>query len=265
MIDQVTNTINASAGGKTASTEGADLQDSFLKMLIAQIQHQDPLDPMENTEFTTQLAQINSVQQLQGVNKNLGYLQLYMASVNNSQALGFIGKEVHATGNSAYWDGDSAASINYDLKSNASNVVINIYDPDNHLVDTIRCGSQEKGAHVATWQGTNLGGSTVQAGTYKFTVSAVDQSGQSVDATTMLSGKVDGIAFEGGVCYVTIGGQKIPIGDIIEIKQAQALPAESQEEDTSEDEGAENQVVDNILETAAKLGKLGLMAAPLLL
>jgi flagellar basal-body rod modification protein FlgD len=263
MIDPVVNTLNSNATGasETEKTGTNELQDSFLKMLIAQIQHQDPLDPMENTEFTAQLAQINTVEQLQGVNKNLGYLQLYMASVNNSQALGFIGKEVHATGNSVYWDGDAASSINYSLNSNASNVVINIYDTNNHLVDTIRCGSQDKGTHAVTWQGTNLSGSTVEAGTYKFNVSATDQSGQSVDATTMLSGKVDGVAFEGGVCYVTIGGQKIPIGDIIEIKQALTQPAEGQEND----EGEEGQMADTILETAAKIGKLGLMAAPLLL
>ena len=94
VVEPVTNTFSTPSSAELNTSEG--LKDSFLTMLMAQLQYQDTLDPMENTEFTAQLAQINTVEQLQQVNRNLGYQQLYMASINNSQALDFIGKEIVA-------------------------------------------------------------------------------------------------------------------------------------------------------------------------
>lgn len=256
MIEPVNNTINTYEPTQLKSNE---LQDSFLTMLIAQIQHQNPLDPIDNTEFTSQLAQINTVEQLQGVNKNLGYLQLYMASINNSQALGFIGKEVLATGNSIYWDGETPASINYDLNADSTNVVVNVYDMNNHLVDTIHCGGQVKGTHNVTWHGTYMDGEAASEGTYKFQVMATDIEGNSVKVTTMLSGTVDGIAFDDGVSYVTVGGQRIPIGDIIEIRDIDSTPVTEEAED--EDES----FIEDIIETAQVLGKAAIKVIPLLL
>ena len=260
--------VNNPSQYEVTQTESNELQDAFLTMLIAQIQYQDPLNPMENTEFTTQLAQINSVEQLQGVNKNLGYLQLYMASINNSQAIGFIGKEVVATGDSIYWDGETPATLNYHLSNNATNVVINVYDTNNHLVDTIRCGSQERGMQQVTWNGTYLTGSEAPEGTYKFKVMATDSSGNTVTAATMLSGPVEGISFEDGVTYVLVNGQRIPIGDIVEIKTERQAAAGDEttgtvDEDEEADEGESS--FDDMAETAIALGKLALKVAPFLL
>jgi flagellar basal-body rod modification protein FlgD len=224
-------------------------------MLIAQIQNQDPLDPIKNSEFVTQLAQINTVEQLQSVNKNLGYLQLYMASINNSQAIEFIGKEILASGDTVYWNGNTPSSINYSLNSNATSVVVNIYDTDGQLVTSIHQGEQDQGVQEVLWSGRYSDGDTAPEGTYRFEVLATDIEGNPVNSIKMLSGLVDGISFEEGICYVTVGGNKIPIGDIIEIRARQ---------DTQEEQDEETGTMEKIIDTVETLGKTAAKVAPLL-
>ncbi len=217
MIINNVSTYDAASVNADTGTAG-EIQDSFLNMLLAQIEYQDPLDPMENTEFTAQLAQINTVQQLQSVNENLTYLQLYMASLNNAQSLNFIGKDIMATGNSLYWDGSSAPDINYSLGDNAASVAVNIYDQNNQLVRTMHCGAQNAGQQSLTWNGFDKNGNEASEGIYKYEVMAVDLNGDTVDVTQMFTGTVEGLTFQDGISYVIVQGQRIPIGDIIEIK-----------------------------------------------
>lgn len=186
-------------------------------MLMAQIQYQDPLDPMENTEFTAQLAQINTVSQLQGVNENLTYLQLYMASINNSQSVNFIGKEVIAAGNSVHLDENAGGNIRYSLGADAAKVSISIYDANGKLINTLYKGSQTSGPQTVYWDGTDSNGNALAEGNYTFKVYPVDLNDDAVDVTTMLTGVVDGITFENGVTYLTVDDQNVAIGDVIEI------------------------------------------------
>lgn len=203
----------------TQSQEANELQDMFMTLLTAQLQYQDPLNPMENTEFTSQLAEFTSLEQLADVNENLGYLQLYMASINNSQALNFIGKEVITNGNNIYYDGANAADINFKLASQASTVNINIYDENSELVDTIKYGEMAAGEQRATWYGKDINGNSMPAGNYTFEVYASDTDQNTVSASTYSTGVVDGITFIEGVGYVIINDQEIAIGDIVEIRE----------------------------------------------
>ena len=90
------NALSATAGTAAASTAAAASKtmgkEAFLKLLITQLQYQDPMNPADSTEFTAQLAQFSSLEQLSNVNENLNTLKLYQASMNNSQAVSFIGK-----------------------------------------------------------------------------------------------------------------------------------------------------------------------------
>ncbi len=254
MINPIANTADFSQATQDSGTN--EIRDQFLTMLMAQIQHQDPLNPMETAEFTSQLAQLSTVEQLQSVNRNLGFEQLYLASINNSQALGFIGKEVMASGDTIDWDGETSPGLNYMLNSNASNVVVNVLDNNGTVVRTIHAGEQEEGKQSITWDGAYSSGEPAPAGTYTFKVIASDSDGSQVDAVTMLSGKVDGIAFEDGVTYVTVRGLKIPIGDIIEINSFSSPPVEEEEPGS---------VVDEVVETVKELGKAAIKVAPFLM
>ncbi len=240
------------------STNTNDLQNTFLKLLTAQIQYQDPLNPMENTEFTAQLAQFTTVEQLQQANTNLGYLQLYMASINNSQALSFIGKEVIAGGNTVYWDGSKAPELNYLLESDASQVIVNVFDENNRLVHTIHGAGGQEGQNKTVWNGVDSQGNQLPEGSYSFQVHATDMEGNQINAITMATGTVEGITFDNGVTYAVVGGQKIPIGDIVEIKNIK-------EQLSDEPENSNSQLGEKIVDTIKFLGGTALRAAPFLL
>jgi flagellar basal-body rod modification protein FlgD len=254
VVEPVTNTFSTPSSAELNTSEG--LKDSFLTMLMAQLQYQDPLDPMENSEFTAQLAQINTVEQLQQVNRNLGYQQLYMASINNSQALDFIGKEIVAKGSTVHWNGETPSNLHYSLEGNAAGVVVNIYDENGRFVSSLHQGEQKAGKNTTTWNGRDGEGEIVPEGTYTYEVLASDVEGNPVNATRMLSGVVDGITFKDGISYVSLGGQNIAIGDIIEIKSIR-------ESDSEQDD--ESGTLDRFMDTIETLGKTAAKVAPLFL
>lgn len=210
--------INSS---KSSSTDGSSFgKDDFLNLLVTQLRYQDPLSPMESTQFTSQLAQFSSLEQLSNVNENLGILQLYQASINNSQAVGFIGKNVKSLGDSVYLAEDVPAEIHFELADEASEVVIHIYDSSGDFVQTIDCGSLNAGEQSIEWDGTDDEGNELPEGSYTFEVMATDADGEEIATTTYMVNKVTGVTFEEGITYLLAGDLKIPIGNVIEVRES---------------------------------------------
>jgi flagellar basal-body rod modification protein FlgD len=191
---------------QASSTMG---KDDFFKMMIAQLQHQDPLNPLDGTEFTAQLAQFSSLEQLTNMNEQLEILGLYQASLNNAQSISLIGKEITAIGDVIKVDGASV-DLAYNLSESAAKVTIRIYDEGANLVATLEPGSQQEGENSVTW---DCGG--IASGNYSFDVSANDANGDAISAYTLITGEVTGIAFKGGFFpYLSVNGQDIPLGNI---------------------------------------------------
>lgn len=192
-------------------------KDDFLTLLITQLQNQDPLNPTDSTEYTAQLAQFSSLEQLSNINANIEYLQLYQESINNAQAVSFIGKGVTALGDAIRISEGVADSSEFELAANASGVTINIYDETGNLVKTIEKGVMEAGRQTVDWDGTDNNGNQLADGDYAFEVMAVDADGQEIQAITYTSGIVSGVTFSNGTTYFIVESQKIPISDIIEV------------------------------------------------
>ena len=208
----------------TSSTMGSsDLdKDDFLLLLVTQLQNQDPLNPSDSTEFTAQLAQFSALEQLTNVNDNLKYLQLYQASINNAQAVDFIGKTVIASGDTISVSDGVSDDIIFDLSGDAENTTISIYDGSGQLVATLDGGALSDGEQSISWDGKNEDGDTVSDGVYTFEVSAVDSNGNSVIASTYSEVVITGVTFEDGTTYLLAGDKKIPMGDVITIKGSAA-------------------------------------------
>ncbi|MBW2663835.1 MAG: hypothetical protein JRD93_18110 [Deltaproteobacteria bacterium] len=200
--------IGGSSGSLQTLETSAMGKDDFLKMMIAQLQHQDPLNPLDGTDFTAQLAQFSSLEQLSNMNTQLETLGLYQSSLNNAQSIGLIGKEVTARGNSIKVDGTSA-DLTYNLPEGAGKVIVSIYDEAGSLVDTLELGTQHEGENLIVWDCSN-----VAAGNYTFEVSASDVNGDVVPAYTMITGKVMGVSFEEGSPVLSVNGQDIPLGNV---------------------------------------------------
>jgi flagellar basal-body rod modification protein FlgD len=134
MIDGVSTTSNNSVAYATNSKSDLD-KDAFLKLMIAQLQNQDPLEPMDGSDYSAQLAQFSSLEQLQNINDSLNMSldanYLLTQSINNTMTAGLIGKEVKIAGDTVKFEGQDNTIIGYDLIAPASELEINIYDSNN--------------------------------------------------------------------------------------------------------------------------------------
>jgi flagellar basal-body rod modification protein FlgD len=220
-ISTLTDNGNASSATKSKSLD----KDAFLRLLTTQLQHQDPLNPADSTEFSAQLAQFSSLEQLSNVNATLNTLMLYQASINNAQAVGFIGKDIVANGKSIEMKGGQPVSCDYELPAAAKRVVVTIYDATGNFVRDYEKTVLAAGKQSLTWDGKNRNGNTVADGAYTFEVQAVDQKGAKLDVTTFSKGTVTGVTFEGGVTYLITGRNKTAIGDVTQVTQAAASTA----------------------------------------
>jgi flagellar basal-body rod modification protein FlgD len=217
----VTGLENVSSGVNTPSSSGINIlgKDDFLNLLVTQLQHQDPLSPMESAEFTSQLAQFSSLEQMSNVNTNLELLQLYQASINNSQAVGFIGKTIKALGNSIGVADGVADQIHLELAEDASAVIAHIYDSHKNLVKTIQPGGLNAGKQSVEWDATDNDGNKVPDGIYTFEVIATDTDANPVSVTPLIAASVSGVSFKDGTTYLLAGNQEIPIGSVFEVME----------------------------------------------
>ena len=192
-------------------------KDAFLTMLVTQMKNQDPLNPVENTEFTAQLAQFSSLEQMFNINDNLKNIQMSQSSLNNTQAINIIGKEVKAEGNSIKHTAGGETNINYKLSSAAKEVKTSIYDNRGELVRVISESAKDSGEHTFVWDGKDNLGNIMSDGTYSFMTNAVDVSGTDIAVTPLIRGSVTGVSFDNGNTLISVGGQSVSMSSIIEV------------------------------------------------
>ncbi len=209
---QSTGSTTAATTSTTASKNVLG-KDDFLKMMIAQLKHQDPLNPMDGTAFTAQLAQFSSLEQLTNINSQLTSFTQQQQALANTQAVNLIGKQVLAKGSAVNVDGNPVA-LSYKLGADAASGQIQVYDSNGQLVDALTFKNQSKGLNSVTWTCPSSA-----KGTYTFAVSALDKSGQPVTATTMAQGTVTGVNFHDGATYLNVGGQEVAFSDVVSVKQ----------------------------------------------
>jgi flagellar basal-body rod modification protein FlgD len=196
-------------------------QDDFLKLLIAQLQNQDPLQPMDNQEFAAQLAQFNSLGQLIDINQKLGTLQNTQAAANQFNATSMIGKEITTYANSLSLPAGDSGKVAYQLGANAAKVVVNVYNEAGELVRQIDAGAQSAGEKIVSWDGNDSAGRRLGAGLYHFEINAIDLSGRRVAAVGRLQGLVTGVKLSGGEPILEVGGLDVPLGRVIGVRAAQ--------------------------------------------
>jgi flagellar basal-body rod modification protein FlgD len=226
----LTGTQNVSSGslfGESAATAAAAAPSStmgkeeFLTLLIEQLKNQDPLNPMESTDFTAQLAQFSSLEQLFNVNENIAALHEYAATMNRLTALDMIGKEVEYAGAGDVTLGaEGGATIKYNLADNANQVTVYINDAAGMPVTHIDVGSQESGIKEVTWNGVDSEGKRLPAGIYTFEVAAVDEQANSVAVDTFGSSTATGIVTDpdSGQTLVVTNAGRIPIDQVVGVR-----------------------------------------------
>ncbi|MBD3217182.1 MAG: flagellar hook capping protein [candidate division Zixibacteria bacterium] len=220
MVDAITN--NGSFSGAMANTPSQELgKEEFLQLLVAQLRHQDPLEPMQDTEFIAQMSQFSSLEQLINMNKNLtSSIDLdYMTSqsIANSMATSLLGRTVTADSDMIYLsDGD--AEINFNLAGAASEVKISIYNEEGSLVNVLYDDFTAAGMNKIEWDGKSIDGLPVPQGQYRIAVEAVAADGSEISARPFMVGKATKVQYMDGAAYLLVNGAMVMLGDIVEVE-----------------------------------------------
>ncbi len=193
-------------------------KDDFLKLLITQLQNQDPLNPMDNQQFSTQLATFNMLDQLIGINGTLASMQTSQTLGSQIGAVSLLGKAITANGNNVILNGSGSAPVAYNLGGNAARTVIQIKDSSGNLLRSIESDNQNSGDQQILWDGKDNSGNQVSPGVYTFGVTALDSNGNPVSVTTRIQGTVTAVNLTGAAPSVSIGSLQVPLSELISVQ-----------------------------------------------
>jgi flagellar basal-body rod modification protein FlgD len=193
ITDSLVSTLNGSAN--ISGTNATELQDRFLKLLVTQIRNQDPLNPLDNAEFTSQLAQLSTVDGIGKINETLQTLnQSYLAG-QTMLASGMIGHSVLAAGDSIALSGGLAGG-GIELGAPADKVTASILDASGQIVRSLELGAQPDGLVEFVWDGMDGNGQSAADGIYQLSVTA-SNGGEAVAATPLTLAQVGSVSVNG--------------------------------------------------------------------
>ena len=215
-LSGVSTYTDTSTSSPASSTEDLG-EDAFLRLLVTQMQYQDPLDPQENEEFVAQLAQFSQLEQLTDANSSLETLYLAIASMNNASMTQLLGRDVVAYGDTYNYSGSGEQTLNYDASSDVSTSTLTITDENGSVVWSEDLGSLDAGEGQVTWDGSTISSGTADEGQYTFSIDGYDSDGDEVEVTELLRGEIDGMSFDTGTPVPALDGIDIDLGDILEV------------------------------------------------
>lgn len=216
-------TIPISSFGASGATETSALsgqailgKDDFLRILVAQLRNQDPMSPMEGTEFATQLAQFSSVEQLIQLGEQMklaaaGTTELKLTAQTTLGA-SMVGRDVLLNGNAVAVEDNVPSRVVVELPSAAKDVMIRVLGPDGKELMSQSFSNLSAGRRTL---GLDTGG--LVPGNYTYDVIAKDAKDQVIKATPFSIGRVEGMAFRGGTISLRVNGTLVPMLDVVEV------------------------------------------------
>src|SRR5262245_6222961 len=209
--------VSAASGAARAQGQLAANFDTFLVLLTTQLKNQDPLEPMDSTEFTQQLVQFSQVEQQINSNKNLESLIALTKSRSSADAVSYLGKTLTLTDGTAALAGGHANWI-YGLESQAANATLTILDARGAAVYAAPAETSA-GQHTFAWDGISSSGVTLPAGPYRLVVTARATDGGSIGTRIASQGVVSEVDLTGSEPILMIGPLGIPLSKATLISQ----------------------------------------------
>ncbi len=225
ILGGINSTSNAVAGTRSADDQAQLEEDlnQFLTLLVTQLENQDPLDPMDSTEFTSQLVQFASVEQQIKQNTNLEQLVGLQQNNQISSMVNFIDKVVEVEGQAIPLE-NGQAEFTYTLPVNAKSASIIIRD-QNGITVFEQEADTTAGQHTFTWDGSNRNGQTAADGNYSAVVTGLDPQNEIIDITQTAFGRVTGVGIDNSITSLFMGDIEVPQTSVISVKEAAVAAA----------------------------------------
>jgi flagellar basal-body rod modification protein FlgD len=223
MVSSVNNSATtASTTSASSLVSGANSaldKTAFLKLLIEQLKHQDPLKPQDDTQFIAQLAQFSSLEQSMQTNSALGSMTSVLQGQSNAQTTALVGKIATLQGTSVALDGSgTGATATFSLAAASSTTKATISDANGKTVRELDLGAKSAGISQFKWDGRNSTGSVQPAGNYSISISATSSNGGAVSVSQNLSGVVTSVSFDQGYPVLTLqNGVSAPASELLRV------------------------------------------------
>jgi len=221
-ISDVTNT--SSLFQNQGSKETALGKDDFLKLLIAQLQNQDPLNPADATEFTSQLAQFSQLEQLSNMSSKLETFAAMAGQVERQSALGLMGEEIVVQASRFETDGGSQ-TLGYRLENQADSVNLYLLDSTGNPVVTIPGSDTAPGEYFVQWDGTDSNGMPVEPGSYELVVRALDENEDVLQSQSLIRTLVSGVDLDSDEARLVTAAGIFDMSKVSQVGSAMADPA----------------------------------------
>lgn len=196
-------------------------QQQFLQLLVSQMRHQDPVNPLDGADFAAQLAQFNSVEQLINVNNGIQQLQMSQdsmsAGLTNSLAASLTGKNVKALSDSVPLAPDASSHIQFRLNHSATELDVIIMNKEGREVRRESMQHVAAGENTWEWDGRNDAGNRLPEGEYHVRIEARDDEGSNLMAITYIEGMASKVRYTSEGVKLSIHGIEVPIGDVEEV------------------------------------------------
>ncbi len=205
--------VGGAGTGSSVNATGVSLKETynnFLKMLTTQLKNQDPLNPMDSKDFTSQLIQMSAAEQsISQTSKIEDMLKLMQASTVNT-ALNYIGLDVDYVGNKVAFNGVTPISTSYELPETAAKTQISVLNSDGTVIYS-QVGEVTAGSHKFSWDGKDSSGNTQKPGVYTVEIGSQTADDKALTNKITVPGTVSGVETADGQVYLSINGQKVPI------------------------------------------------------
>lgn len=224
MVSPINSTTTTQSTAADALSQGltgdkALGRDAFLKLLVAQLRHQDPLKPQDDSAFVAQLAQFSSLEQTMGINDRLDTLAVQSQGLQNSEVVGLVGKLATVRGNLVTADGSgSGVPLAFTLSGAAEQSTVTIRDTSGRIVRTMDVGARAAGVVRLAWDGRDDAGNVQPQGSYSVAVSATNESGGAVSVSQSTQGTVSSVSFDKGYPVLHLdSGVNVPVSDLLQV------------------------------------------------
>lgn len=209
---------NAAAQSPVLGTSAAETQNYFMKLLLAQIKNQDPMNAQDPAQMTSQLTQLNTAAGIEKLNTSINSLLAQASSQSFMNNSSLIGNSVLAPGDRMALSASGPADFGLKVAAGSTQTNVFVTAPDGKVVDELSLGALTQGVHTFTWDGSGYDGQRLPAGAYKLLVSAADSAGAAVTATSLTRGLVSGVArTDTGSQLLTTDGRAIDPADLIQL------------------------------------------------